>query len=86
MPKVNTIACGECGTQKRETNHWLVAIRRIGYEGVIFEPADAVDDEAPECVYEYLCGHGCAQRHFERWLDDTRNIIYPTRNEKGTEA
>jgi len=77
---INTKACNQCGTLKRETNHWIVSIVRPGFEGIIFQPAEAcADPRDPESVYEDFCGRECAHKRFDRWCNEFQQIDFPTR-------
>lgn len=63
--------CKVCGAPKLTTNHWLVAIVRPEFEGIIFQPVEAASDPRnPEFVYEEICGQGCAHARLSRYLDD----------------
>jgi endogenous inhibitor of DNA gyrase (YacG/DUF329 family) len=71
--------CDECGAQKREVNHWLVAVERADFEGILFVPAEAVvpvTDRATEFQYRDICGQGCAHTRLSRWLDSLKQIDY----------
>lgn len=79
---VNTVACNVCERQKQEVNHWLVAIVKPDFEGIIFLPADAAQSPRVEGYqYEDICGQACAHKRLSRWLDDLNSLIYPTKGE-----
>jgi hypothetical protein len=70
---VSTVACNVCGRQKAETNHWFVAISHPEMQGVIYQPADAVElPPRPGFIYDHLCGQSCSLKHHERWLDSLK--------------
>lgn len=80
MADVISKACNVCGRMKQETNHWLVAIVRPDFEGILFLPADAAQDPRVEGYeYEDLCGQACAHTRFSQWLDALSNVDYPTK-------
>lgn len=77
-----TVACDICGRRKQDTNHWLVAIVRPGYEGLIFQPAEATESPRnPLLVDEDLCGQTCAHTRFSRWMDDLKTAFSTQENE-----
>lgn len=64
------IKCDVCGAVKGETNHWLVAVTVSNRAGIMFIPAECVEESRnPLAVYEDICGHDCAHKHFSRWLE-----------------
>jgi hypothetical protein len=70
MEVPNHIVCDVCGAAKGETNHWIVAITVPHRAGIMFIPADAVDDPRnPQAKYEDICGHACAHKRFSQWLE-----------------
>lgn len=65
------VVCNLCGRQKAETNHWLVAITRPDFEGILFLPAEAVESpRLPGYKYEDICGQQCSLKRHSRWLDE----------------
>jgi hypothetical protein len=79
---VATKACNVCDRIKQDTNHWVVAIVRPGYEGIIFVPAEAAQDPRVEGYeYEDLCGQNCAHKRLSQWFGELRNVIYPTKGD-----
>jgi hypothetical protein len=79
---VSTVACDICKHQKQETNHWLVVIEKPGFEGLIFLPSEAAQEPRVEgYIYRDLCGHMCAQKKLSQWLDELKNINYPTKGD-----
>jgi hypothetical protein len=79
--EVNSVKCNVCGRQKQETNHWLVAITKPGFEGILFLPAEAVETPRnPDFTYEDLCGQACSLKRHSRWLDDLHDTA-PTTQE-----
>jgi hypothetical protein len=73
---VSTVACNVCGRQKQETNHWLVAIVRDGFEGILFQPAEACSDPRnPDFKYEDICGQECSHKRLSRWLDTLNSYL-----------
>ena len=76
--RTNAVICDVCTRQKQETNHWLVAIVRPFYEGIIFEPADAVEDpHRDDVIYEDICGQECAHKRLSVWLDELNAVFQP---------
>jgi len=76
---VSIVQCDVCGNPKKETNHWLIALTRMDYEGIIFLPAEAVEEPRRDnVVYEDLCGQECAHKRLSAWLDDLKNIDFPS--------
>lgn len=75
-------ACDTCGRQKQETNHWIVSLVKPGYEGIMFVPADAVEEPRIEgWEYEDHCGEGCATKRLSQWLEELHNVVYPTKGD-----
>jgi hypothetical protein len=63
--------CRVCGAPKLNTNHWLFAIVKPGFEGILFQPIEATDpDRNPLFTYEEICGQGCCHTRLSRYLDD----------------
>ena len=72
----NGTSCDVCSTHKKETNHWLVSITRPGFEGIIFQPAEAVElPRNPLFIYENLCGAKCSLIRLDRYMDELRAIF-----------
>lgn len=70
------IVCDVCKRQKQETNHWLVAIVRAGYEGILFQPAEScVERDRIDAIYEDICGQECAHKRLSAWLDELNAIF-----------
>jgi hypothetical protein len=62
--------CDVCGRPKLETNHWLVAITRVGMEGILVQPSEvSVSPRNPDFLYEDLCGDECVHKRISRWMD-----------------
>lgn len=58
--------CDECGTEKKETNHWFQV---AGSETrPVFRTAAADDAD----VLMDLCGQFCTMVVFQRWMDTGR--------------
>ena len=73
---VATKACDVCGRQKQETNHWLVAVTKAGFEGIIFQPAESVEEPRnPLFTYEDICGQECAHKRLSRCLDELNAVF-----------
>jgi hypothetical protein len=68
----DAIQCDVCMRQKQETNHWLVAVVRLGTEGILFLPAEDVETRETNCEYDDLCGEGCALKRLSRWLSELK--------------
>jgi endogenous inhibitor of DNA gyrase (YacG/DUF329 family) len=76
---VATVACNVCGRQKQRTNHWLVGVVKPGFEGILFQPAEAcMSPRNPDFNYEDFCGQLCAHKRLDRWFEDLTNVIFPT--------
>jgi hypothetical protein len=80
--EVTTIRCGQCGTLKGETNHWIVAVIHPDYEGILFQPLECIaTPRNPELIYKGLCGQGCSQKELQQWLDDLKRCFTTQGNE-----
>lgn len=74
-----TKRCDVCTREKLETNHWLVAIRRDGFEGLIFQPAETVEEPRKSSfIYEDICGQECAHKRLSRYLDELNAVFNAT--------
>jgi hypothetical protein len=74
--------CKVCGAPKRDTNHWQMAITKPGFEGIIFQPIETVEEPRnPEFIYEELCGQGCSLKRHSRYLDDLNELFNAQKNE-----
>ena len=72
----NAVICDVCKRQKQETNHWLVAIVRPLYEGILFEPAESVDEPRRDnVIYQDICGQQCAHKRLSAWLDELNEVF-----------
>ena len=59
-----SIRCGQCGVEKKETNHWwLVYADKGGVVVIFFSEAGALYPN-----HEPVCGLGCAVRAVEKCL------------------
>jgi endogenous inhibitor of DNA gyrase (YacG/DUF329 family) len=86
--EIQSKICDECGVQKRETNHWLVAVQRPDHEGILFVPAEAAVPPTlrhKEFEYRDRCGQACAHTRLGRWLDSLKQIDY-TASSQPTES
>jgi len=73
MADLPTAVCAVCGHFKYEVNHWLVAVSRPGYEGILIQPVEATESpRAENFIYEDLCGQACAHTRLSRCLDDLK--------------
>lgn len=54
--RVQGYQCDECGVQKKESNHWVLAINDV--TAMLFKPWD--DNLANAKGVLTLCGEGCA--------------------------
>jgi hypothetical protein len=78
MSGLPTAMCKICGRYKHEVNHWLVAIAKPGFEGILIQAAEAASSPRnPEFIYEDLCGQGCAHKRLSRYLDEL-NALFTT--------
>jgi hypothetical protein len=76
--ELTIVRCNICQIEKREINHWLVAITRPGLEGIMFVPAESIEEPRRSgYTYEDLCGQGCAHKRLSAWLGDLNNIDFP---------
>ena len=74
--EVKTQSCDICRTLKSETNHWIDAILRPGWEGILFQPAECTEEpHNPLFIYEHLCGLTCAAKRLSRWRDELKEVI-----------
>jgi endogenous inhibitor of DNA gyrase (YacG/DUF329 family) len=79
MAEFSAVKCDECGTLKLETNHWLVSVTRPGFEGIIFQPAEACDSPRnPELLYQNHCGERCAHIRLSRYLEELKALFATT--------
>ncbi len=78
---VTTQTCDVCGREKREVNHWLLAIVKPGFEGILIQPVEAAQPpRAPGFIYEDLCGQACAHTRLSRYLDEL-NLLFTATQE-----
>jgi hypothetical protein len=76
------IVCDVCGLPKGATNHWLVAIVRPGYEGILIQPAEAsTSPRDPDFKYSDICGQQCAHKQLSRWFDESTGTALNTESE-----
>jgi hypothetical protein len=74
-----TVVCDICGRQKAEVNHWLVAITRPSFEGILIQPVEATETPRnPVFTYEDLCGQQCCHKRISRYLDDLNSLFNST--------
>jgi hypothetical protein len=65
--------CSICNAPKLTTNHWQMAITRPEFEGVVYQPIEAIQEpRIPNFTYEELCGDVCSLKHHQHYLDDLR--------------
>lgn len=70
--------CDICGIAKGETNHWLMAVTLPAsddgpeVDAIAFAPIGTPYD-APGLKEEHLCGHACAHKRLDAWLE---TLIY----------
>jgi hypothetical protein len=83
IPTAPPYLCKNCGAPKLETNHWQMAITRPGFEGVIYQPIETVEEPRnPEFLYEELCGDTCSLKHHQRYLDDLKELFKALQQKK----
>ena len=71
-----TVVCDICRRQKAEVNHWLVAITRPSFEGILIQTVEATETPRnPVFNYEDLCGQECCHKRISRYLDDLNNLF-----------
>ncbi len=81
---VTSVSCDVCHTMKQETNHWMVAIIKPDFEGILFQPAESTESpRRDDLVYEDLCGQRCCQVRLGRYLDELKSAFQ--NEEEGTE-
>jgi hypothetical protein len=56
--KIQGYQCDECGVQKKESNHWVIAYNYV--PAMIFQPWD--NEQADKEGVLTLCGEGCAAK------------------------
>jgi hypothetical protein len=63
--------CDVCGVEKKETNHWLVAITHPQLAGIMFVPADVAVQTGlgAGIVREDICGQACSSKRLSQWLE-----------------
>jgi len=76
-----SIKCDLCKREKQLTNHWLVVIEHPGFEGLLFVPAESAGEPIEGYTYKDLCGDACAHKYLSGWLEDLKNVTYPTKGE-----
>lgn len=69
--------CDECGTQKKESNHWWVlTLRGRSYNGSEFVNAFVLLPwEEPDAmgVRAHLCSESCATKALSKWMASLQN-------------
>jgi hypothetical protein len=56
--KIHGYQCDECGVQKQQSNHWVIA--RTIDRSLAFTPWDEHTATSPAAIH--LCGSGCAAK------------------------
>jgi hypothetical protein len=71
MAKVEVYRCDECGTEKKETNHWFEI--QMGEYGPGFTRTLIVTPwtEHPNGVL-HICGEQCAHKVLQKWLEGVK--------------
>jgi hypothetical protein len=67
MAEVKSYKCDECGVQKMESNHWVLA--RIEQFQIALEPWD---DNKAQRGFIHLCGEGCTAKIVSRQIQAWR--------------
>ena len=63
------IICSQCGTPKREVNHWyLVWAEREGKRFCVVRWEDDPTLESEEDVYK-VCGQNCVTKALSSWME-----------------
>lgn len=85
MPDVNTVACGVCALQRKQTNHWwMVWVNYLGE--FCCAPFDAIVWETIKQMYqnrEVACGEEHLHELFSRWLV-SRSFLAPSQRPLAT--
>jgi hypothetical protein len=67
MAIATKITCDGCGTEKKETNHWLdVWVDAESGAAVHFTPISA--PAGYRLFAKQVCGHACAHKLLDQWL------------------
>jgi hypothetical protein len=70
MPRAITYNCDVCGAQRKEANHWFVAIiSTVGVSIITWE--SAARDGKLDYDVKYLCGQACAHKLLDQFLQST---------------
>lgn len=64
---VNTVRCAVCGKLRETVNHWFLIWIGIAFHCFPFDAAPRTPDDNP------VCGQGCAQKLYEKWMTELRN-------------
>jgi hypothetical protein len=71
------ISCSQCGTLKREVNHWFVAWTERDGERFCFAPLDSDPSMASEGHVQTLCGDRCLHKAVQRFSDSIAILCTP---------
>jgi hypothetical protein len=82
--RLDTIQCDVCGIERKEANHWFVAIvprgEDSGVPGIAFGPLGVDVSDNPNLGIEHICSQACAHKRLSQWF----TALTPTT--KGTAA
>jgi hypothetical protein len=76
-----SIKCNLCKREKEQTNHWFVVIERPGMEGLLILPIESAGEPIKGYTYKDLCGEACAHKYLSAWLEELKNVNYPTKGD-----
>jgi len=60
--KSELFTCDQCGTQKKESNHWFIGTRSTANDAYLIRRWDVKRLTPPDLPEEHLCGIGCATK------------------------
>ena len=64
------IACDECGTQKKETNHWFAGFFWAVGVGISIRPFTETEPDTSK----FLCGENCVLSFVSKSLREISNV------------
>lgn len=64
--------CDACGTQKKETNNWWVALTGETFDVVPFNRPFVVPSDVTIANVLHICGQDCLIKVLSRWLSETQ--------------
>lgn len=64
--------CDTCGTHKKETNNWWVAITGETFDVVPFGQPFVLPSNIKDTDVLHICGQDCLIKVLSRWLSETQ--------------